>query len=135
MSRYVDMLMTINEEDYTRALKFKARNVRKIHGIGLDVKKFMDHILSVDFYKKLRKSIGISDDDVMILSVGELKIHKNQKVIIKAIAKCNLDNQHYVVCGKGPDKTKLELLASSLNIRQKVHFVGFRKDIPDLCSD
>ena len=67
MSRYVDMLMTINEEDYTRALKFKARNVRKIHGIGLDVKKFMDHILSVDFYKKLRKSIGISDDDVMIL--------------------------------------------------------------------
>ena len=133
MSRYVDMLMTINEEDYTRALKFKARNVRKIHGIGLDVKKFMDHILSVDFYKKLRKSIGISDDDVMILSVGELKIHKNQKVIIKAIAKCNLDNQHYVVCGKGPDKTKLELLASSLNIRQKVHFVGFRKDIPDLC--
>ena len=103
MSRYVDMLMTINEEDY------------------------------VDFYKKLRKSIGISDDDVMILSVGELKIHKNQKVIIKAIAKCNLDNQHYVVCGKGPDKTKLELLASSLNIRQKVHFVGFRKDIPDLC--
>lgn len=29
MSGYVDMLMTINEEDYTRALKFKARNVRK----------------------------------------------------------------------------------------------------------
>lgn len=51
MSRYVDMLMTINEEDYTRALKFKARNVRKIHGIGLDVKKFMDHILSVDFIR------------------------------------------------------------------------------------
>lgn len=134
MSKYVDMLMTINKEDYTRALKFKARHVKKIFGIGLDVKKFRDHILSADMHRKIRDSIGITEDDILILSVGELKSRKNQNVIIKAVAQCNLNNVHYVVCGEGPDKKELELLASNLNIKQKVHFLGLRKDIPDLCK-
>lgn len=134
MSMYVDMLMTINEEDYARALKFKARHIKKINGIGLDVKKFRNRILSVDMYRKIRESIGITDEDVMILSVGELKSRKNQQVAIKAIAQCSLNNIHYVVCGDGPDKEKLELLASNLNIKKKVHFLGIRKDIPDLCK-
>ena len=36
LSKYTDVLVTINEEDYQSALKMKAKKVYKINGIGID---------------------------------------------------------------------------------------------------
>ena len=39
LSKYTDVLITINEEDYQAALKMKAKKVFKINGIGIDKDK------------------------------------------------------------------------------------------------
>ncbi len=131
LSRYCDYIVTINKEDYNRAKTFKSKNVRYIPSVGVDIKKIQNTIVDK---KKIRRSIGIPDDGIMLLSVGELIERKNHEVIIKALAKINRDDIYYVICGKGPLRDYLEELAKKCGISNRVLFLGFRKDIPELCN-
>ena len=129
MSKYTDYIVTINKEDFSRAKTFYARQVRYIPGVGVDVNK----IKSVKVDKKAyKKRIGIPEDCMMILSVGELIERKNHQVIIKALGKLKRDDIYYVICGRGPLKDKLENLSNSLCVHTV--FLGFRRDIPELCN-
>ena len=129
MSRYTDYLVTINKEDFNRAMKFHAKNVRYIPGVGVDINKIKNAKVDRNEYKK---SIDIPEDCVMLLSVGEMIERKNHEVIIKALGKLKRDDIYYVICGKGPLKDHLEQLSESLGVR--TIFLGFRKDIPELCN-
>ena len=40
LSRYTDILITINKEDYQRGLKFKAKRIEYVPGVGIDLTKF-----------------------------------------------------------------------------------------------
>lgn len=77
----------------------------------------------------LRHSLGLSDKDILILSVGELNKNKNHEKIIKAIAKLNREEIHYAIAGKGVLQDELERLANTLGIGNRLHLLGFRKDI------
>lgn len=129
MSRYTDYLVTINKEDYNRAKTFHAKEVRYIPGVGVDINRIKNAKVDKKAYKK---SIGVPEDCVMLLSVGEMIERKNHEVIIRALAKLNRDDVYYVICGKGPLKEYLEQLSSSLGVHTV--FLGFRKDIPELCN-
>ena len=102
LSRYTDVIITINKEDYKRAKKsFKAKKVEYVPGVGLDITRFQS--LSTDKYKK-RNEIGIPENSFVILSVGELNKNKNHEIIIKAIYKLQNKNIQYIICGVGPLK-------------------------------
>lgn len=130
LSYFTDILITINQEDYQRAKrKLRAKRVEYVPGIGIDVEKFRN--VTVDVPKK-RKEFGISPDDTVLLSVGELNKNKNQKIIIKALAKLHKPNVKYVLVGQGPLKEYLENLAYELGVGEQVIFLGFRKDVADI---
>ena len=65
--------------------------------------------------------------------MGELNENKNQQVIIRAVAQLKDPKIHYLLCGKGDQREKLESLAKELGIAQHVHFLGYRKDVVDIC--
>lgn len=71
---------------------------------------------------------------VMILSVGEMIKRKNHEVIIRALGKIKNPNIYYVICGKGPLKDHLKKIACEVGVEDKVIFLGFRQDIPELCN-
>lgn len=129
MSRYTDYIVTINKEDFNRAKTFHAKNVRYIPGVGVDIDRIKNAKVDKKAYKK---SIGIPEDCVMLLSVGEMIERKNHQVIIKALGKLKRNDIYYVICGKGPLKEELEQLSKSLGVHTV--FLGFRKDIPELCN-
>ena len=130
-SFFTDSLITINKEDYALAKKhMHANQIEYIPGVGIDVGKFVN--CNINRNEK-RKSIGLCDSDIMVLSVGELNSNKNQSSIIKAIAKINDDKIHYVLAGSGDKKEQLMQLSKQLNIEKNVHFIGFRDDINELC--
>ncbi len=132
LSKYTDTLITINNEDYNRALnKFKSKRIKYIPGVGFDVSKFKD--LTVDIKTK-RQELEIPFDSFVILSVGELSKRKNHKVILKAIAKLKNDKIHYIICGNGPLMDKYKHLIKKLGIEKNVHLLGFRKDIAEICK-
>ena len=58
---------------------------------------------------------------------------KNHKVIIKALTKIKNLNYVYLICGNGELENNLKALVNKLKISQKVKFLGFRNDIPEIC--
>lgn len=132
LSRYTDTLITINNEDYSRAKKnFNAKKVDYIPGVGIDIKKIEQK--QVD-KKAKRKEIGLSEEAFVVLSVGELNKNKNHETIIKAIAKLNNPNIYYVICGQGLLEDYLKKMIKNLEIEKQVILLGFREDISEICK-
>ncbi len=133
LSRDTDILLTINKEDYYRAKNFHARKVRYVPGVGIDFNRF--RISSAREYK--RKELGIKDEFVL-LSVGELIPRKNHKLILEALGcmkgTAEYERLIYLVCGRGVLLDELKQLAKDLGISEKVYFLGYRDDIPDICN-
>lgn len=135
-SRYTDILITINNEDYKRATeKFKAKKTVKIPGVGVDTEKFA--VCKVDRSAK-RTELGVKDEDFLILSVGELSERKNQKVVIEALRKMkeegSINNIVYLVVGKGDQEEEFRRLIKEYDLDDHIKLLGFRTDIDELCE-
>ena len=129
MASRADCICTINREDYARAQKMHTPRAAYIHGVGIDTGRLQPG----DNPAGLRQELGLSEDAFLVLSVGELNGNKNQQVIIRAVARLKDPSVHYVLCGKGDQRQTLEVLAKELNIAGQVHFLGYRRDIADIC--
>lgn len=129
LSRWTDTLITINQEDYEASLQFYAKKNIKLPGIGVDVSKFQ----YAPCPNYLRDEFGLTDEDVIVLSVGELIPRKNHKVVISAMALLG-DQFHYFIAGEGVEQKNLENQTKQLHLEDRVHFLGFRKDINQLCN-
>lgn len=130
MAKYCDVITTINHEDFEVAKRFKGDNTKYIHGIGINTER----LNNLAEQKNIREEIGLSKEDFIVLSVGELNENKNHKVIIRALAQINDKSIHYVVCGKGDQLDNLKMLSKELGVESNVHFLGYRTDVVDICS-
>ena len=136
LSRYTDVLITINKEDYRRSKrKFHAKKTVKIPGVGVETEKYAD--CKVDRSAK-RAELGVNDSDFLLLSVGELSERKNQKVIISALHKMkdagSIDNIVYLAVGTGYQEEEFRHLISEYGLQDHVKLLGFRSDIAELCK-
>lgn len=137
LAKYTDILITMNDEDYENAKKFKLKkngNTELIHGVGVNTEEFNLKNFDRDKY---RERLDLNKENIMIISTGDLIKRKNYEASIKAIANCNNKKIQYFICGEGPLKSNLENLALHLGVSQQVHFLGFRSDIKELlnCAD
>jgi glycosyltransferase involved in cell wall biosynthesis len=132
LAHYTDMLITINNEDYKAAQKFRLRKggkVKYIPGIGIDLK---NADIKTDKEKKL-KELGIPFGKKIVVTVAELIVRKNYPVALEAISKLN-DDVYYIICGQGPLEADLKNLAADLKISDRVKFLGYRTDINEILS-
>lgn len=124
---WTDRLITINNEDYTFALKkIKACKVEYVPGIGIDLSKFNN--LNIDIVTK-RKELNLPKDAILLLSVGELNYNKNHETVIRAIKGMKV---YYLIAGKGDYNRKLIQVANEVGVKDRIKLLGFRKDIIDL---
>lgn len=129
-SFFTDTLITINQEDYKLAKKvMKAKKIEYISGVGIDTEKYKN--IQVD-KKAKRKELGVPEDAIMLLSVGELNKNKNHEVIIKAVKKLNNSNIHYCIAGQGDLEEYLKNKILSLDLENQVHLLGYRRDVSEL---
>lgn len=130
MAHNADLIVTVNTEDYEIAKTFDVKRVEYIHGIGINTERLTLGENKVD----IRKDLRLGANDFIVLSVGELNKNKNQKTIIKAIAKVADKGVHYIMCGRGPEHDNLVALVKNLGLEKQVHFLGYRRDVVDICS-
>lgn len=129
LSKYTDVLITINKEDYDLAQrKMKAKRIVYVPGVGIDLDKFRPLQLNK---REVRKKLGIPEDAIWILAVGELSKRKNHEILIRAVVK--FKNLYCTIAGQGELKGKLVKLSESLGVEERVKLLGFRTDIPELC--
>ena len=128
-----DVLITINNEDYRLAKKhMHAKSVKYVPGVGIDMKKFSP--LNAEERRTKRAELGISDDEIMLLSVGELSVRKNQQLIIRALKRLNNSKIKYFIVGQGSKLNEYEELAAKFGIENRVILLGYRNDIKELCA-
>lgn len=131
LSRITDVLITINQEDYKLASEhFHSKKTVYIPGVGVDTQKFNSGLIDVD---EKRAELGVSSDTIMLLSVGELIDRKNHEVVIHALPRLNSQINYYIA-GIGEKESELKALTENLGVEKQVHFLGFRKDISELCQ-
>ena len=129
-----DVLITINREDYARARKrLHAKRIEYVPGVGIHTAKFRE--LTIDREEK-RSSLGYGAEDFLVLTVAEMTAKKNHITVRKALAllkeRGQLDNIHYLICGRGEMWASLEQSAKELGISDHVNFLGYRTDAPEL---
>lgn len=129
-SRFADMMILINKMDYALAKeKFHAKMVRRIPGIGVNISQFKD-LGNGD----LRRELSLAADTPIVLSVGELNENKNHKTVITALSMMKTTKAHYCIAGNGPLLQELTEYAKTLGLQDRVHFLGYRRDVPVLLS-
>lgn len=132
MARWTDVIITINEEDFQAAQRFKLKKggkVYKVHGVGIDT---LQYGISEKTRSEKRAELSLNDGDFVIISVGDLNENKNNEVIISAMEKLQKDNIHYILCGVGDKQDELQRQADIAGLHDNVHFLGYRKDVKDL---
>lgn len=135
-ARWTDGLITINKQDYEVAKKFRLRKngrVFYVPGVGVDVDTTQRRAAAVDRSMR-RRELGIDDKSTVIITVGELNANKNHTQVLRALSKLRKTNFHYLIVGTGEDELKLKKMVKELSLQNKVSFLGFRKDIPELLT-
>ncbi len=77
----------------------------------------------------LREKWGFKQKDLVILTVCNLVKHKGVDIIIKSISILKNLAKHEIkltIVGEGPERKAIEELASMLDLKQNVVFLGFR---------
>lgn len=135
LAHYTDALITINSEDFELAkTKLKLRKNGKVYyvpGVGIDTAQYN---LSAKAREEKRMKLKLREDDVALISMGDLIERKNYDTAIRAIAATKNSALQYFICGKGPEEENLKKLAESLGVSEQIHFLGFHSDIKELLS-
>lgn len=130
LSKYTDQLIVINQEDYVRARKlFPIKNVHLVHGVGVDIKKIEN--IEIDRQQK-KLELKILNEQIVLLSIGELNDNKNHELVIDCLKDFNNVNFKYLICGDGVLKEKLQAKIKQYDLEDKIELLGYRTDILEL---
>lgn len=136
LSRLTDVLVTINQEDYELANKYKMAQskIYKIEGVGVNLDRFKP--FSVTTRDEVRKSFGLEEDDFIILYTAQFIVRKNHKILIESLPRLvtKIPNLKVLLAGNGETLDSSKLLAKELGVSHTINFLGGRRDIEVLCA-
>lgn len=133
LSKFCDVLITINSEDEQIAKKyFMTKRIERISGAGISIQKFTQ--TSDEIRSRIRLEMGYSEQDFILLSVGELVNNKHQDLLINVInqLKGEIPNIRLLLAGQGQETETFKALVNSLELNQYIEFLGFRNDVVEL---
>lgn len=124
-SSMTDTLITITKEDYELASRKFHCKVERIHGVGVDEKRY--YAVSEEMRRDLREQLGFLKEQKIILCVGELLPNKNQQMIIRAMKEITeqYPDVQLLIAGNGSEKENLEKLIKSLGLAENTIMLGY----------
>lgn len=94
---------------------------------GIDLKRFQE-VLSKEERNRRREALGISQDSKVLVSIGRLAKEKNLEEILIYFQKLTKEELTFklklLIVGDGPDRERLEGIAKTLQLQEKVIFTG-----------
>jgi glycosyltransferase involved in cell wall biosynthesis len=86
--------------------------------------------------RKLRREVGIADDQVLLTFVGRIVPIKRVDVLLRGAAYAREAGARVqlAVIGDGAERPALRSLARELGIGDAVHFLGYRRDLPRIAA-
>lgn len=137
-----DQLIAVSEatRDYHVSQGLEPQKARVIYN-GIDGATFR----SAEQTRGLRDELGLPDDSIIALTVGQIGLRKGLDVVLEAflfIAE-KLPNLHFVMVGERSSskaetieyETKLKNTAIEAGLENRVHWLGYRQDVPNLMAN
>lgn len=130
------IIVSITKKHVDRYYYIKPSNkvfMRKMYNVPVNKLKFLplganlDKIPfgnSVNIRKEIRISLGINEDDIIIISGGKLDFKKNIHNLIIALNKITDPKVHLIIFGLAADKYQ-SLLVSLIGENPRIHMVGW----------
>lgn len=84
----------------------------------------------------IKRELGFPEDTIILLTVGRLTFEKGHTFIVQAMPNIirMVPQARLVLAGDGILRKELEDEVDLLKLREQVHFLGFRNDIPQLLA-
>ena len=131
LARRTDALVAVSEEVRDSLLALGIGDPERFHVIPLGFE--LTDLLASHRTGRFRKSIGVAEDDFLVGVLGRLVPIKRHDMLIRAVHA--LPDAHLVILGDGPEAPRLRELVARLGIRDRVHLVGWRKEIEEVLPD
>lgn len=136
LAKYTDTLITINRQDFDLANKKfskRCKDIQYVPGVGIDPKKF-DFDFSKNEKRELRKSLGLNEDDFVLIFPARLDKNKNQVFLINVMENLLKDkkNIHLLLPGNDELNGYYQNIVKDKHLDKNIHFLGYRTDIPKL---
>lgn len=112
-----------------------ARNIPyKVIYSGIDIRLFAEKKISGRRRTDLRHSLGIKDDDLLLINVGRFSLAKGQRFTIEAFArlKKEYENLKLLLVGEGERQRECMRQAEELGVQNEVIFYGFSDAVQEL---
>ncbi|CAM3373518.1 MULTISPECIES: glycosyltransferase family 4 protein [Saccharibacillus] len=90
---------------------------------GVDLSQFQAE-LPAERRLLLRKSLGLAEEDRVLVSVGRLAKEKNLEEILRFVSRCPHPRLKLLIVGDGPNRQALERRADELGLRERIVFAG-----------
>jgi len=130
--RWTDYLVVLNREDEAAARRYRivqASRVVYMPGIGVDTGRFNPERVAAADVDSLRVSLGLSPGQPLFTMVGEFIPRKRHRDVLLAFSKLQSSAAHLALAGDGPLVGQMRELARQLSVANRVHFLGYRRDI------
>jgi glycosyltransferase involved in cell wall biosynthesis len=136
MARVSDCLIGVSDrtvDDLVR-LGVAPRDRFRVISLGIDLDPFAS--ADVAARRKLRREVGVADDQVLLTFVGRIAPIKRVDVLLRAAAHARQAGApiQLAVIGDGAERPGLQSLAGELGIGKAVHFLGYRRDLPRIAA-
>ncbi len=130
---WTDHLITINQEDFQTARELRLLPADHIHympGIGVDTSQLSPETVSPEDIQRVREEIGLAPEEHLLVMIAGFDPGKRHRDVLAALSRLKRDDVHLVLLGIGPLMEAIRQQAARLGLEQRVHFLGFRDDVP-----
>lgn len=134
LARRTDCLITMNEEDYSRAVDrhFRAGRIEKIDGVGVSLQRF--RAVDSNEQRQIRQELDLPADAFILIYVAEFIPRKNHQLLLGILPelKKTLPGLQVLFAGVGALQQESREECERLGIAPFVHFLGYRRDVDRL---
>lgn len=131
-SRWTDILVTINQEDYNMAKsRLHAKKVFYIPGVGVDIKKYS--VCNSD-EKAKRKELHVPQNAFLLFATRGWKNKEKLRIMLEALHCLKNEDIYYIFTGQGKMDQEFESLIENYGLKKNVRFLGDATDIDELCE-
>lgn len=133
------------------AMRWAVRRSDALVGVSLATADALAHALDIDRERivvvpngipqrsgvrdRVRRELGVPDDQLLIVAVGNLYPVKGHAVLLEALAMlADRDGWQLAIAGRGEEEVRLRAQSATAGLESRVHILGFRDDIPDILA-
>ncbi|OLC95389.1 MAG: hypothetical protein DMG35_12035 [Acidobacteria bacterium] len=132
-ARACSVIISVSEDHRRDAICERVAAAEKIVTIlnGIDVGSF-----GCTSMQEARKKLGLEAADPLIAVASRLAPKKGLEDMIQAFPQIHEFHPHarLVLLGEGPSQIELERQAQSTGLGDRIHFLGFRRNVPELLA-